>query len=325
VCDYNYIFDPYVGLKAYQQENDYGDCVLIVDEAHNLVDRGRSYYSPEISEASFDAIAKHLRGRDCWVDGWEELLELLRDHMHALADALEDDTKQALCEPDRDLFIEQRTEWERVLMQYIGWKIENRIVEEDDPLIDFYFKLMKFANLLSEDSEALARVIERTNDGLKLKIFCKDPSRFLGKIFDSAHATIALSATLEPFEFYRKTLGFPEDRTTELSLPSPFPRENRKIVVVSDVETTFKQRANHYDRIAERVAEIAEANDGNFLALFPSYAFLREVADRMPPLQKHVMLQRTDMTDYERNSFLDILRDRPKRGGNLILAVRDRL
>jgi len=31
VCDYNYIFDPYVGLKAYSQENDYGDCVLIVD------------------------------------------------------------------------------------------------------------------------------------------------------------------------------------------------------------------------------------------------------------------------------------------------------
>src|SRR5947209_19965735 len=50
VCDYNYIFDPYVGLKAYQQENDYGDCVLVVDEAHNLVDRGRGYCSPELHE-----------------------------------------------------------------------------------------------------------------------------------------------------------------------------------------------------------------------------------------------------------------------------------
>jgi DNA excision repair protein ERCC-2 len=321
VCDYNYIFDPYVGLKAYQQENDYGDCVLIVDEAHNLVDRGRSYYSPEISEASFDQIARHLRGRNCWIDGWEELLELLRDHMHALAEGLEDDAKQAICEPDRDLFVEQRAEWERIVISYIGWKIENRIAEEDDPLIDFYFKLMKFTNLLSEEGDELAHVIERMNDGLRLKIFCKDPSRFLGRIFDSAHATIALSATLEPFEFYRKTLGFPDDRTTELSLPSPFPRENRKIIVIDNVETTYKQRANYYDRIASTVAEIAAANDGNFLALFPSYAFLREVADLMPPLQKNVMLQRSDMTDYERNAFLDILRDRPLRGGNLILAV----
>ena len=40
----------------------------------------------------------------------------------------------------------------------------------------------------------------------------------------------------------------------------------------------------------------------------------------MPPVQKRVMVQRNDMTDYERNAILDILRDRPKRG-NLILAV----
>ncbi len=86
------------------------------------------------------------------------------------------------------------------------------------------------------------------------------------------------------------------------------------------MDTTYKQRANHYDRIAATVAEIAEAYEGNFLALFPSYAFLREVADRMPTIRKQVMLQRTDMTDYERNAILDILRDRPGRD-NLILAV----
>jgi DNA excision repair protein ERCC-2 len=320
VCDYNYIFDPYVGLKAYQQESDYGDCVLIVDEAHNLVDRGRGYYSPEIHDKSFDAIRNHLAGRNCWIDGWEDLIEILRDHFAELAESLEGDAKQSLCEPNRELFLEQRVEWERVITAYIGWKIENKIVEEDDPLLDFYFRLVKFSNLLSEDGEELAHLIERNADGLKLKIFCKDPARFLGRIFDSAHATIAISATLEPFDFYKKTLGFPTDRVTELSLPSPFPRANRKIVVVSDVETTYKQRANHYDRIASTVSEIAEENDGNFLALFPSYAFLREVADRMPSLQKNVMVQRTDMTDYERNAILDILRHRPGRG-NLILAV----
>src|SRR5207244_2800625 len=213
VCDYNYIFDPYVGLKAYQQESDYGDCVL---------------------------------------------------------------------------FLEQRVEWERIVMSYIGWKIENRIVEEDDPVIDFYFRIVKFTNLLNEGGEEFSHLIERTPDGLRLKIFCKDPSRFLGKIFDSAHATIALSATLEPFDFYRKTLGLPEKRVSELSLPSQFPRTNRKIVVVSEVDTTYKQRANHYDRIAETVADIAEAAEGNFLSLFPSYAFLREVAQRMPPIRKRV-------------------------------------
>jgi DNA excision repair protein ERCC-2 len=344
VCDYNYIFDPYVGLKTYSQENDYGDCVLVVDEAHNLVDRGRGYYSPDIHEKSFDDIKRHMMTRNCWIDGWEDLLELLRDHFHQLAaEAFEEVTsdelrvasafeqppqlatrnsqpKIALCSPSRELFMEQRVEWERIVLEYIGWKIDNRIAEEDDPLIDFYFKLVKFTNLLAEDGEQFAHLVERTDEGIRLKIFCKDPSQFLGRIFDSAHATIALSATLEPFEFYRKTLGFPNDRTAELSLPSPFPRENRKIVVIPEVDTTYKRRADHYERIALTVADIADAGDGNFLALFPSYAFLREISERMPPISKRVMVQRTDMTDYERNAILDILRDRPRRG-NLILAV----
>jgi len=320
VCDYNYIFDPYVGLKTYTQEKDYSDCVLVVDEAHNLVDRGRSWYSPELHEQSFEEVRRQFMSRNCWVEGWEELLAMLTDHFHGLAEVLEGDVRQALCSPSREMFMEQRTEWERIVLEYIGWKIDQRLAEEDDPIIDFYFKLVKFTNMLAEQGDEFAHVVERTSDGIRLKVFCKDPSRFLGEIFESAHATVALSATLEPFEFYRKTLGFPADRTAELSLPSPFPRSNRKIVVVSEVDTTYKRRADHYVRIAEHVAEIADAGDGNFLALFPSYAFLREIAERMPPIQKRVMVQRSDMTDYERNAILDILRDRPKRG-NLILAV----
>ncbi|HJW94366.1 MAG TPA: ATP-dependent DNA helicase [Thermoanaerobaculia bacterium] len=355
ICDYNYIFDPYVGLKTYKQDEDYGDCVLIVDEAHNLVDRGRGYYSPEIHEKTLDEVRMQLMSRNCYLDGWEELLQMLRDHMHALwsdeecgsgdwvegyaaegyaagsaaphqagaphqSGALHRAAATHLCEPNRELFLEQRTEWERLVLEYIGWKIENRIAEEDDPVVDFYFKLVKFANLLAEGGDEFAHLVEKTPEGIKLKIFCKDPSRFLGKIFDSAHATIALSATLEPFDFYRKLLGVPSDRTAEISLPSPFPKENRKIVIIPEVDTTYKNRANHYDRIAENVAQIAEAAEGNFLALFPSYAFLREVAERMPPLQKKVMVQRNDMTDFERNAILEILRNRPKRG-NLILGV----
>ena len=320
VCDYNYIFDPYVGLKAYQQESDYGDCVLVVDEAHNLVDRGRGWYSPELHEKQFEDVRAHFYTRNCWIEGWEELLEILKLHFRELGEMLEGETRQALCDPDRQLFLEQRTEWERILLEYIGWKIDNKIAEEEDPVIDFYFKLVKFANLLGEKGDEFAHIIERTQDGLKLKVFCKDPSRFLGKIFDSAHATVALSATLEPFEFYKKTLGFPENRTAELSLPSPFPKTNRKIVVVPEVDTTYKKRADSYERIAETVTEISESANGNFLALFPSYAFLREVSERMPPITKRIMIQRNDMTDYERNAILDILRDKPKKG-NLILAV----
>ena len=48
VCDYNYVFDPTIGLRALVHGNALRDSVLIIDEAHNLVDRSREYFSPEL-------------------------------------------------------------------------------------------------------------------------------------------------------------------------------------------------------------------------------------------------------------------------------------
>jgi DNA excision repair protein ERCC-2 len=320
VCDYNYIFDPYVGLKAYQQDHDYSDCILIIDEAHNLLDRGRGYYSPELHEKDLQRVTLFLAARPgCELEGSRQLLEEMRDHLHTMAAVLGEQSGPVLCEPSARLFARQRLEWERLLMQYIGWKIENGIAEEEDPLVDFYFKLLKVTRLLGEDGEEFATLIEKTAEGLKLKVFCKDPSRFLGEILASAHAVVAMSATLEPFDFYRATLGFPEKRTFELSLPSPFPRENRKIVIVPEVDTTYRERALHYDTIAQRVAEMANASEGNFLVLFPSYAFLQQVSAKLPLIGKNVMVQRAEMSDYERKHLLEVLREETRQ--NVILAV----
>ncbi len=321
VCDYNYVFEPYIGLKTWSDDGDWSDTILIIDEAHNLVDRARGYYSPELAETDLQRVAEHLASRPGFpIDGWEELLGELRAQFAAMAECLEGEIPQALCDPSRRLFQGQRADWERIMLRYIGWKIQHRIAEEDDPVVDFYFRLVRLTNLLSEEGDEFARIIERGPEGLKLKVFCKDPSRFIGPILDSAYAVVAISATLQPFDFYRTTLGFPERKTTEIALPSPFPRANRKIVVISDVDTTYKSRAQHFGRIGETVASLASSGSGNFLALFPSYVFLREVADRMPPIRKKTLVQRSDMTEWERRMLLDALRS-PTEEGTLILAV----
>jgi DNA excision repair protein ERCC-2 len=329
ICDYNYVFDPYVGLKSFQQDADFSDSVIIIDEAHNLVDRGRNYYSPELHQKQIDDVERHLAMRPGAgleeADGLiEELREIFRELGTALEPSIFDDgvqapTNVALCEPSKRDFLRQRTEWERLVLRYIGWKIENRIADEDDPVIDFYFRLVKLANMLTESGDEFAHLIERTKEGLKLKVFCKDPSRFLGETIGSAHSVIAMSATLEPFEFYQRMLGFPRERTAELKLSSPFPRENRKILVINGVDTTYKSRASHYGKIAELIAGMSSSANGNFLALFPSYAFLSEVAERLPNTSKEVMIQRLDMTDWERRRYLDLLRDGDQ--SYLLLAV----
>jgi DNA excision repair protein ERCC-2 len=85
------------------------------------------------------------------------------------------------------------------------------------------------------------------------------------------------------------------------------------------VETTWKTRAAHYDRIGELIATMAEAVDGNVLVLFPSYAFLEQVLSRSSLYGRNVLVQRSEMTDYERSAFLDLLRGAER--NNLIMAV----
>jgi Rad3-related DNA helicase len=48
ICDYNYAFDPRVSLKSLFLERP-GETALLVDEAHNLPDRGRAMFSASLS------------------------------------------------------------------------------------------------------------------------------------------------------------------------------------------------------------------------------------------------------------------------------------
>ncbi len=152
-----------------------------------------------------------------------------------------------------------------------------------------------------------------------MKVLCKDPSRFLGAVINRAHSTIGLSATLSPPEFYTGLLGFAAGRTAFVEIANPFPVANRRVVIDASVATAYKRRTANYGRIAERLAAYAEAVPGNCLALFPSYAFLSEVAGRLRLRGKRLFVQRQTDSDKEREILLQTLRSAVL--GDVLLAA----
>src|SRR5947199_8344968 len=120
---------------------------------------------------------------------------------------------------------------------------------------------------------AFSHVVEYPRGDGRIKILCKDPSRFLGGVINRAHAAVGLSATLQPPEFYTGLLGFEAGRTAFVEIPNPFPAANRRVVIDATVATSFKERPANYERIASRLTAFAEAVPGNCLALLPSYGF----------------------------------------------------
>src|SRR5436305_7516015 len=313
VCDYNYAFDPYVSLAAFAPDQDLGDVILVVDEVHNLVDRGRGYYSPELSAAAAQRAAEAV-GR-----GGEPIHRRIATLCRRLALLIEQTVEDAIEEgPAGDRAVEHplpeddfrrlRPELDSAFVDYLEHQRETHTFRPDDPFVALYFDFLRFLNGLAVSDEAFSHYVESRQGAARLKILCKDPSRFLGGVIRRTHATIGRSATLSPPEFYTGLLGFEIGRTAFVEIPNPFPPANRRVVIDPTVATSFKVRAANYDRIAARLGEFADAVPGNCLALFPSYQFLAEVTGRLRLTGKRTLVQRQADNDKERELILQALR-----------------
>jgi len=294
ICDYNYVFDPSIGLGALMGREALRDTILVIDEAHNLADRSRGYYSPELGTVLIGRTLSFLSGREARVfQRLATLAEEVGAHIRETAAGPLEEAQgpEALAELDERRLGELRVELDGAMLEYWMYKRENELWFVDDPVMDLFLALTRFHQVLRLGGDEFVHLVRREPGGeLTLRILCRDASRFIGQILRDAAGAVAMSATLEPFEFYRNVLGFPEEETATLHVPSPFPEENRLVLAVTSVDTTWKRRPQNYDPIASWIARLAHP-EHNALVLFPSYRFLEHVHDRLPGVPHTVLRQ----------------------------------
>ena len=61
ICDYNYLFDPHVYLKRFFGDGSNGNYIFLIDEAHNLLERGREMYSASLWKEQFIELKRELK------------------------------------------------------------------------------------------------------------------------------------------------------------------------------------------------------------------------------------------------------------------------
>lgn len=319
ICDYNYIFDPYISFFDLREETSLANMVLIIDEAHNLVERGRGYWSPEIEKNQiFEAQEKLLT---CPIEAAETLnrgLGLIFDYFQKLKEEFYRDGERVI-DIDKKVIRDSMEILESKILDYFSYLKNQSEISEEDKFVNTFFTLNRFYRVLEFFSSKFKVIYKKKEDKEILKIFCLDPAPFLGKIISKTYSTIAMSATLTPPYFYKRILGFPSEKTIEASFPSPFPKENRKILIYPELDTTYKKRVEQAPELAQILYEIGNATKGNFLVLFPSYEYMKIVLQYYNFEGKEVLIQEKDQNIKESKQMLHKLKRKKK--DHLFFAV----
>ncbi len=304
IADYNYVFDPRVYLRRFFEEEK-GAYAFLVDEAHNLVDRARGMYSAELRKQ--DVLDLKRLVKPVWPDGAKRLEALNREllQLRKYAETKEKHRYSDLTRPEA-LFAPLR----RFTDAAETWLGANRSHEHRQAVLDFTFQALRFQRAAEDYDERFVTLYRAFRNDLYVKMACLDPSFLLSRRLKQGKATVFFSATLTPLPYFRRVLGGDESESC-LSLPSPFPEKNFGIFVHDGVETTWKRREAHFDNVAESLAAAVSPKRGNYIAYFPSYAYLEAVRERFENRfpDTRLKIQSPGMGEGERDAFLSEFRE----------------
>ena len=310
ICDYNYVFDPNVHLKRFFRENISGDYIFLIDEAHNLVERGREMYSAGISRQSLVALRKKIRKR---FSKLARTLDKANRQMMELEENLAETGKGYQVLPNPGVlsitFLTISGELEEILEEK---ELEEELRRE---ILEFYFIVRDFLNVSELVDENYVVYTENSaEEGFRLRLFCVNPAENLGEYLKKGKSAIFFSATMFPMLYYRELLTTDRD-AYGIYVQSPFPKENRRILIGSDVSSRYTRRNRaEYRKIAGYIARCVWQRQGNYMVFFPSYRLMEDVLqvyeEEFSVDWVRCVCQTPDMTEQEREGFLEEFQER---------------
>ncbi len=299
ICDYNYVFDPNVYLKRFFAEGIKGDYIFLVDEAHNLVERGREMYSASLYKEDFLNVKKIVKPYSHKLEA-----ELNKCNKVFLEYKRECDTYR-LYENVADLvfaLMRLAAELDKFLLQNLNYTGKEEVN-------DFYFALRNFLNIYERVDEHYVIYGQHDEDRrFVIKLYCVDPSYNLQECINKGNATVFFSATLLPIQYYKQLLSTKEDNYAVYA-ETTFSQKQRLLLIGKDVSSKYTRRnQQEFARIAEYIYRTAKLKKGNYMVFFPSYRFLQEVYEQFLPLnlgQMDVCVQESGMREEKREAFLE--------------------
>lgn len=309
VADYNYYFDRNAMLYALTVINGWRVSVL-VDEAHNLVERARAMYTAELDPIAFRAMRKTAP------KGLAKPIERVNRQWRALA--RQGDAAYERMETAPAGFIDALTQCCAAILEQMS-AAGPAHERHDAELERFYFDALQFVRLAEQMAEhggqhSVFDLTRRPRDvrsaarGVDALPCVRNllPAPFLRPRFAGAHSTTLFSATLQPVDYYNDMLGLPA-RTAWVEVPSPFRAEQLDVHIATRISTRYRDRDRTLPALVQLMGEQYAARPGNYLAFFSSHDYLQRAAELFARHYPDVpcRLQARGMDEANQAAFID--------------------
>ena len=307
IGDVNRLFDQSALLHGLIRQNNWQASVL-VDEAHNLVDRARGMYSVQLEQQRLLKLKKTApkpvkAALDRTARAWQALI---RDHG----------------EQAQPVFLATLPAQLLGALQALVSVITDYLADNppDLALQEVLFEIVAFMKLADSFGDHSLCEFQRSGRGrARLTIQNLIPADFLTERFKAAHSVLLFSATLSPGVYYRDLLGLPEDARFT-SLPSPFSAGQLKVEFTPGISTRQVHREASLQPVAELIAKQYRERRGHYLAFFSSFKYAKEVSDALAKQAPDIpqRSQQPGMSAEQRRQFLADFR---KPEGSIAFAV----
>lgn len=314
ICDFNYLFDPFVYVKRYFEEG--GRFAFLVDEAHNLPERVREAYSVEISEEDISELSdSEVLGEFSLTKKTAEstsklfrsiLFPLVKEEIRENHDGKKEGATHQKNLPDKlyKLFSDISECVENEIFQNFRANDEEKD-ERLSVLHTYYYKLEKFGRILSRFDDSYEAFIFYEQGRIRLKLFCLDTGAIISERLARGYSALLFSATLTPIEYYRSILG--ADRSdTSIEVASPFSPSQLSVNIMDKISTRFFEREDTLSAVVRVIAATVSSKRGNYMIFSPSFAYsealAKRFAEKYPKIR--VISQKRDMSRKEKEEFL---------------------
>lgn len=345
ICDYNYVFDPQAKLKRFFADGVKGEYIFLIDEAHNLVERGREMYSASLYKEDILEVKKLLKPiskkaqralekcnrimlewkRECQgytlhknIDPFVIALMNVASQMEKLLEdreGLESDP----WEQNTEISLGAQENWQT------GTTAPKKGAHPTDTrkkVLEFYFQVRSFLAIYEELDDSYEIYTEHTKDGrFRVKLFCIHTANKIGQCLEKGRGSILFSATLLPVKYYMELLSG-QETDYAVYAHSTFDPEMKKVLIGSDVSSKYTRRGEaEYKKIAGYIRKMIRARRGNYLVFFPSYKMLEEVRDIFEQdTDARVISQNSHMTEGAREEFLQNFAQERKEGQSSLVG-----